>query len=91
MTVVITIKASDNAKNRYRARRAEKREQQKADEQLARKIAAAHAGCSTKVVKATALPSLRDRNEGGAVCLPAVAIYSAGFRKVRKEATHIIK
>lgn len=40
-------------------------------------------GCSTKVAKATTLPSLRDRNEGGAVCLPAVAIYSAGFRKAK--------
>lgn len=40
-------------------------------------------GCSTKVVKATTLPSLRDRNEGGAVCLPDVAIYSAGFRKAK--------
>lgn len=84
MTVVITIKASDNAKNRYRARRAAKREQQKADEQLARKIAAAHAGCSTKVVKATTLPSLRYRSEAGAVCLPDVAIYNAGHRKPTK-------
>lgn len=48
-------------------------------------------GCSLNVAKATTMPSLRDRNEGGAVCLPAVAIYSAGFRKVRKEATHIVK
>ena len=81
MTIVMTILASDNARNRRRARRAEKREQQKADEQLARKIAVAHAGCSTKVVKAITLPSLRDRNEVGASCLPAVAIYSAGHRK----------
>lgn len=56
-----------------------------------RKLTQALSGCSTKVVKATTLPSLRDRNEGGAVCLPDVAIYSAGFRKVRKEATHIVK
>lgn len=91
MTVVITILASDNARNRRRARRAEMQAQRQADEHLARKIAVAASGCSTKVVKATTLPSLRDRNEGGAVCLPSVAIYSAGFRKVRKEATHIVK
>ena len=81
MTVVITILASDNARNRRRARRAEMQAQRQADEHLARKIAVAASGCSTKVVKATTLPSLRDRNEGGAVCLPAVAIYSAGHRK----------
>lgn len=83
MTVVITILASDNARNRRRARRAEMQAQRQADEHLARKIAVAASGCSTKVVKATSLPSLRDRNEGGAVCLPAVAIYSAGFRKAK--------
>jgi len=46
-----------------------------------KKVAPALSGCSLNVAKATTLPSLRDRNEGGAVCLPAVAIYSAGFRK----------
>lgn len=46
-----------------------------------RKLTQALSGCSTKVVKATALPSLRDRNEGGASCLPDVSIYAAGYRK----------
>ena len=46
-----------------------------------KKVARALSGCSLNVAKATTLPSLRDRNEVGAVCLPAVAIYSAGFRK----------
>ncbi|WP_130834308.1 hypothetical protein [[Erwinia] mediterraneensis] len=46
-----------------------------------KKVARALSGCSLNVAKATTLPSLRDRNEGGAVCLPAVAIYSAGHRK----------
>ena len=48
-----------------------------------KKVARALSGCSLNVAKATTLPSLRDRNEGGAVCLPAVAIYSAGFRKAK--------
>lgn len=48
-----------------------------------KKVARALSGCSLNVAKATTLPSLRDRNEGGAVCLPSVAIYSAGFRKAK--------
>ncbi|MGM5532511.1 hypothetical protein ACP3UV_22000 [Mixta calida] len=48
-----------------------------------KKVARALSGCSLNVAKATTLPSLRDRSEGGAVCLPAVAIYSAGFRKAK--------
>lgn len=48
-----------------------------------KKVARALSGCSLNVAKATTLPSLRNRNEGGAVCLPAVAIYSAGFRKAK--------
>lgn len=48
-----------------------------------KKVARALSGCSLNVAKAITLPSLRDRNEGGAVCLPAVAIYSAGFRKAK--------
>lgn len=46
-----------------------------------KKVARALSGCSLNVAKATTLPSLRDRDEGGAVCLPDVAIYSAGHRK----------
>ncbi|MFT4271848.1 MAG: hypothetical protein QM578_12620 [Pantoea sp.] len=91
MTVVITYLATDNAKNRYRARRAAKREQMQADNKLARNIAVASAGCSLNVYRATSAPSLREKSEGGAVCLPGVAIYAAGHRKVRKDATHIIK
>lgn len=35
----------------------------------------------SRIEKAVSSPSLRDRNEGGAVCLPSVAIYNAGYRK----------
>lgn len=52
MTVVITILASDNAKNRRRTRRAEQQAQKQGDTRLARKIAVAASGCSMKVVKA---------------------------------------
>lgn len=81
MTVVITYLASDNAKNRYRARRAAKREQMQADSKLARNIAVASAGCSLNVSRATSSPSLREKHESTSACLPEIAIYNAGYRK----------
>jgi len=81
-----------NNKQRKKLQRAiEHRAAQRSQLSFERKITAALSGCSLNVAKATTLPSLRDRNEGGAVCLPTVAIYNAGYRKVRKEAIHIIK
>ncbi|MET3814539.1 regulator [Pantoea sp. UYEF8] len=35
----------------------------------------------SRIEKACISPSLRDRHEGGAVCLPEVALYNAGNRK----------
>lgn len=81
MTVVITILASDNARNRRRARRAAQQEQQQADVRLARKIAVASAGCSLNVARATSAPSLREKHESTSQCLPEVAKYAAGYRK----------
>jgi len=87
MTVVITILASDNARNRRRARRAAQQEQQHADARLARKIAVASAGCSLNVARATSAPSLREKHESAAMCLPQVAIFSAGYRKSKDNVT----
>lgn len=81
MTIVITYLAKDNAKTRYRARRAAKREQAEADARLARKIAVASAGCSLNVARATSAPSLREKHESGSACLPDVAKFAAGYRK----------
>lgn len=83
MTVVITYLAKDNAKSRYRARRAAKREQANADASLSRKIAVIASGCSSlKVARAINGPSVRDvKDESGAMCLPDVAIFAAGYRK----------
>ncbi len=81
MTVVITYLATDNAKNRYRARRAAKREQMQADNKLARNIAVASAGCSLNVSRATSSPSLREKHESTAMFLPEIAIFAAGYRK----------
>ena len=91
MTVVITYLASDNARNRRRARRAESKAQIDADSRLARKIAVAGSGCSLNVARATSAPSLREKHESTSQCLPQVALYQAGHRKVRKDATHIVK
>lgn len=81
MTVVITYLASDNARNRRRARRAEAQSQIDADSRLARKIAVAGAGCSLNVARATSAPSLREKHESTSQCLPQVSIYAAGYRK----------
>ena len=70
MTIVMTILASDNARNRRRARRAEQQEQKQADARLARKIAVASAGCSLNVARATSAPSLREKRESTSQCLP---------------------
>lgn len=67
MTLVITILADDNARNRRRKRRAEQRAQNEADNRLARKIAVASAGCSLSVARATSLPAMRKKDEGGAI------------------------
>lgn len=80
MTVVITYLAKDNAKARYRARRAAKREQAAEDMRLARKVATAVSGCSLNVARATSAPSLRDKHESTAMCLPEIAIFAAGYR-----------
>ncbi len=61
MTVVITYLAKDNAKSRYRARRAAKREKLEQDAMLARKIAVIASGCSSlKVARAINGPNVRD-------------------------------
>ncbi|WP_312358847.1 transcriptional antitermination N peptide [Mixta calida] len=73
----------NNKERKKLARAVQHRAAQRSQLSFERKITAALAGCSLNVAKATTLPSLRDRNEGGAVCLPAVAIYSAGFRKAK--------
>ena len=81
MTIVMTILASDNARNRRRAKRSAEREQ-------AAKQCMPHL---SRIEKAVISPSLRDRHESTSVCLPDVSLYQAGHRKVRKEAVHITK
>jgi len=87
MTVVITYLASDNARNRRRARRAEAQSQMDADSRLARKIAVAGSGCSLNVARATSAPGLREKHESTSMCLPEIAIFAAGYRKSKDNLT----
>jgi hypothetical protein len=81
-----------NNKQRKKLQRAiEHRAAQRNELRFERKITAALSGCSLNVARATSAPSLRDKHESGALCLPDVALYQAGFRNVRKDATHIVK
>lgn len=56
-----------------------------------RRIVSTLSSCNQRVEKAVISPSLRDRHESTSVCLPEIAIFNAGYRNVRKGATHIFK
>ena len=79
-------KSSGNAKTRYKARRAEKHAQERSDKVMAKKIDVAMSGCSERTLKAISSTDykmcLRKKPEPdyGAVCLPEVALYAAGYR-----------
>lgn len=78
--IIVTYMADDNARNRRRARRQAQREQAMQDASLARRVA--NSTCSTRVTKAISLAGTRQKEvEGGAVCLPDVAMFAAGHRK----------
>lgn len=78
--IIVTYLADDNARNRRRARRKAQREQAMQDASLARRVA--NSTCSTRVTKAISLAGTRQKEvEGGAVCLPEVAMFAAGHRK----------
>lgn len=81
--IIVTYLADDNARNRRRARRQAQREQAMQDASLARRVA--NSTCSTRVTKAISLAGTRQKEvEGGAVCLPDVAIFAAGHRKSKQ-------
>lgn len=71
-----------NSKQRYNAKRAaEHREKKAADRQFENRIVTTLMGCSLNVARATSAPGLREKHESTAMCLPQVAIFSAGYRK----------
>lgn len=45
----------------------------------------------SRIDKACSSPSLREQKTSGSACLSEVAIYAAGFRNGRKDATHTLK
>lgn len=71
-----------NAKQRYNARRAaEHREKKQYAGKINRAFAKLSGEGSERSCKALSLPALRQPKESvSGVCLPQVAIYSAGFR-----------
>lgn len=76
-----------NSKQRYNAKRAaEHRAKKAADRQFEDGITKL-LGCSLSVARATSSPSLRDKQEGGGVCLPDVAQFAAGYRKSKDNLT----
>lgn len=46
-----------------------------------RRIVSTLSSCNQRVEKAVTSPSLRDRHESGAACLPEIALFNAGYRK----------
>ncbi|WP_289365866.1 hypothetical protein [Pantoea stewartii] len=97
---VITFGTSvkENAKSRRHARRravAIERERNESINDTAFGIeqepVVAAARPVTRVSRAINSPSLRSKHESGSACLPEVALYQAGHRTVRKDATHITK
>ena len=84
--IIVTYLADDNARNRRRARRQAQREQAMQDASLARRVA--NSTCSTRVTKAISLAGTRQKEvEGGAVCLPEVALFAAGHRNSKDSVT----
>ena len=82
MTLVITILASDNARNRRRAKRAAEREAN-------RPVAV----CRDRVEQALRAPNWRIKaeSESGASCLPEVDLYKTDKKRKPVNPNHIVK
>ncbi|MFU0812499.1 MAG: Transcriptional regulator [Rahnella inusitata] len=73
-----------NAKERKKLARAiAHRAEVNKDSRLEKRVALSLSGCSARVYKATMSLPLRSKEQASAgnICLPDVAIFSAGFRK----------
>ncbi|HDL8284446.1 TPA: hypothetical protein PXQ99_001205 [Yersinia enterocolitica] len=82
MTVVYTYAASDNSRNRRKARRAAQREANPVLSEPASRVTKA---CISVPARSTERPSADN------ICLPEVAKFAAGFRNVREDCYHVIK
>ncbi len=75
MTIVMTILASDNARNRRRAKRAAERE---------KKLTSKPVGRVQKAVNLSKVTMRgKPNSQQGGCCLPSVAIYLAGYRNTK--------
>ena len=90
MVDIVFKRRKENSKSRRMRERGEHYAAYKAlcdaDRLMARKLEAAFTklseGCTAKVSRAINGPSVRDvKEESGAMCLPDVALYAAGYRK----------
>lgn len=90
MVDIVFKRRKENSKSRRMRERGEHYAAYKAlcdtDRAMARKLEAAFTklseGCTAKVARAINGPSVRDvKEESGAMCLPDVALYAAGYRK----------
>lgn len=96
MTVISYLPTKNNSKSRRMRERGEHYAAYKslcdADRAMARKLEAAFTklseGCTAKVARAINGPSVREvKEESGAMCLPEVALYAAGYRKPTESIT----
>ena len=79
-----------NAKERKKLDRAiAHRAEMNKDSKLEKRVAMSLSGCSARVYKATMSLPLRSKEQASAdnICLPDVAIFSAGFRKATETIT----
>ncbi|HEI6883726.1 TPA: transcriptional regulator [Yersinia enterocolitica] len=83
-----------NAKERKKLARAiAHRADSMKDVRLEKSIATALTGCTARAYKATMPIPIRstERPSADNICLPEVAKFAAGFRKVREDCYHVIK
>ncbi|MGF6559037.1 hypothetical protein [Erwinia aphidicola] len=96
MVDIVFKRKKENSKSRRMRERGEHYAAYKAlcdaDRAMARKLEAAFTklseGCTAKVARAINGPSVRDvKEESGAMCLPDIALYAAGYRKPTESVT----
>ena len=92
----ITVKpARENSKTARFKARGELMAKRKADAELAVKIDRAFkklsTGCTERTLKAISLPAMKEAEQTGSICIPDVAMYQAGHRKIRDGVTHIVR
>lgn len=83
------MNAKERCKMRRKLRRATEREDSQKDIKLEKNVALSLSGCSARAYKATMSLPLRSKEQASSdnICLPDVAIFSAGYRKSAETVT----